>query len=233
MTVTPRRADERGRADLGWLDSRHTFSFSNYYDPRHMGFRVLRVINQDRVQGGHGFPMHPHRDFEIISYVLEGALEHEDTMGSRSVLRPGEVQVISAGTGMAHSEYNPSKDEIVHFLQIWIQPNQQGGPPRYDQKAFSDAERRNILRRIVSPDGSDGSAAIRQDASIYATLLDPGKTVSHALAPERGAWVHVAQGAIDLNGQPLADGDGAAIEDDTTLTLTGQREANVLVFDLP
>src|SRR6266542_1089654 len=224
MTVTLRRADERGRAALGWLDSRHTFSFSNYHDPRHMGFRALRVVNQDRVQGGHGFPMHPHRDFEIISYVLEGALEHEDTMGSRSVLRPGEVQVISAGTGMAHSEYNPSKDEIVHFLQIWIQPNQQGGPPRYDQKAFSDAERRNILRRIVSPDGSDGSAAIRQDASIYATLLDPGKTVSHALAPERGAWVHVAQGAIDLNGQPLADGDGAAIEDDTTLTLTGQRE---------
>lgn len=233
MTITLRRAADRGRAQLGWLDSRHTFSFADYYDPRFMGFRALRVINQDRVQGGHGFPMHPHRDFEIISYVLEGALEHEDTMGSRAVLRPGEVQVISAGTGMAHSEYNPSPDQLVHFLQIWIQPGQRGGEPRYEQKTFSEEERRNALRLVTSPDGRDGSTTIRQDASIYATLLAPQQQVHHDLAPGRAAWLHVARGEIDLDGQVLRDGDGAAVTDEPALTLTGRRNSEVLLFDLP
>ena len=228
-----RKAAERGHADHGWLSSYHTFSFADYYDPEQMGFRRLRVINQDRVQPGYGFPLHPHRDMEIISYVLEGALEHEDTMGYRSALRPGEVQVISAGTGMAHSEYNPSRAEPVHFLQIWIEPNQRGLPPRYEQKAFAAEERRGRLRLVASPGGRDGSAAIRQDAGVYVSTLGPGQEVVHTLAPGRHAWVHVARGSVALNGQALEDGDGAAVSGEQAFTLAGRQEADLLLFDLP
>jgi quercetin 2,3-dioxygenase len=237
--ITLRRAGERGHADLGWLSSYHTFSFADYYDPAHMGFRALRVINQDRVQGGHGFPMHPHREMEIISYVLEGALEHEDTMGQRAVLRPGEVQVISAGTGMAHSEYNPSPETLVHFLQIWIIPQRRGVAPRYQQRDFPDAERQGRLRLVASGSGRDGSLSIYQDAEVYATVLGPGETASLPLAPGRHAWVHVARGALRLNGERLEAGDGAALDDEAELTLTGEpaasetsEPAEAVVFDL-
>jgi quercetin 2,3-dioxygenase len=237
--ITLRRAGERGHADLGWLSSYHTFSFADYYDPAHMGFRALRVINQDRVQGGHGFPMHPHREMEIISYVLEGALEHEDTMGKRAVLRPGEVQVISAGTGMAHSEYNPSPEAPVHFLQIWIIPQRRGVAPRYQQRPFPDAERRGRLRLVASGSGRDGSLSIYQDAEVYATVLGPDETASLPLAPGRHAWVHVARGALRLNGERLEAGDGAALDDEAELTLTGEpaasgaaEPAEAVVFDL-
>lgn len=246
--IAVRRSDARGRANHGWLDSRHTFSFADYFDSRHMGFRSLRVINQDRVLGGHGFPMHPHRDMEIISYVLEGQLEHADTMGlngrpepphdrptpGKSVIGPGEAQVISAGTGMAHSEYNPSSGEPVHFLQIWVvpAPDQMGKPPTYAEGRFTEDERRGRLRLISSGDGRDGSVQIRQDADVYVTHLGSSESVTHAMRSGRAAWVHVASGSVELNGEALGPGDGAAVEDEAELRLVGRDAAEVVLLDL-
>ncbi|MFO7180691.1 MAG: pirin family protein [Pseudomonadota bacterium] len=227
-----RRANQRGYADHGWLRSFHTFSFADYYDPAHMGFRALRVINEDRVQPGRGFPTHPHRDMEILTYVLEGALEHRDSMGNGSVIRPGEAQCLSAGTGITHSEFNASREEIVHFLQIWILPNVLGAPPRYQQRAFPVDERRGKLRRIASPDGRDGSLTIRQDANVDVALLDPGQAVRHVVAPERHAWIHVARGEVDVGGVTLGAGDAAAYDEPAELALVGKSPAEVLVFDL-
>ncbi|MGH2352635.1 MAG: pirin family protein [Chloroflexota bacterium] len=231
--ITLRRSAERGHATHGWLESYHTFSFANYYDPRFMGFRVLRVINQDRVAPGRGFGMHSHDNMEVISYVLEGAIEHRDTMGSTSVLRPGEVQVISAGTGMAHSEYNPSDSELLHFLQVWIVPNVKNLAPAYQQQRFPIEERRNRLRLVCSPDGRDGSTVIRQDAAVYASVLDGGQEVTHGFTPGRYGWVHVARGAVELNGHRLEDGDGASVAGEALLALRGERESDLLLFDLP
>ena len=231
--IAIRPAKERGHADHGWLDTWHTFSFADYYDPRFMGFRVLRVINEDFVGPGRGFPTHGHRDMEIITYVLEGALAHRDSLGTGSVIRPGEVQRMSAGTGVRHSEANPSADEPVHLLQIWIEPATAGIAPGYEQKAFADADKRGRLRLVASPDGADGSVTIHQDARVYATVLGPGQQVVHALAPGRHAWVHVARGTLTLNGHTLERGDGAAVSRETTLTLVGEEEAEALLFDLP
>ena len=232
--ITIRRSEERGRGTHGWLDSRHTFSFADYHDVRHMGFRSLRVINQDRVLGGYGFPMHPHRDMEIISYVLEGQLEHADTMGNRSIIGPGEVQVISGGTGFAHSEHNPSPTDAVHFLQIWIVPSRDklGLPPIYNEGRFVEDERRNRLLLINSGDGRERSIQIRQDADVYVSQLGAGQTLTHSLGAGRAAWLHVATGSIELNGQPLGPGDGAAIEDERELQLTGAATAELVLFDL-
>lgn len=203
-----RKADERGGANFGWLNSKHTFSFGHYYDPNHMGFGPLRVINDDRVAPGGGFPAHPHSDMEIISYVLEGALEHKDSIGTGSVIRPGDLQRMSAGTGIRHSEYNASKTEPVHFLQIWIVPEKEGLKPGYEQKSFSDAEKRGRLRLIGSRNGRDGSVTIHQDVDLYATLLSKGESVAHELRAGRGGWVHVALGSVSLNGTRLEEGDG-------------------------
>ncbi len=230
--ITLRNAEARGHFDHGWLDTRHTFSFADYHDPDHMGFRGLRVINEDRVQPGEGFPTHGHRDMEIISYVLAGALEHKDSMGTGSVIRPGDVQRMSAGTGVLHSEYNHSPHEAVHFLQIWILPHARELAPSYEQTHFPEAEKRARLRLIASPDGQEGSVTIHHDARVYATVLDPGQSVTHPLAPGRHAWVQVARGAVTLNGIALGRGDGAAASRETTLTLTGTAPAEFLVFDL-
>jgi redox-sensitive bicupin YhaK (pirin superfamily) len=233
MAIMIRPAKERGHADHGWLDTWHTFSFSDYYDPRFMGFSALRVINEDFVAPGRGFPTHGHRDMEIITYVLEGALEHRDSLGTGSIIRPGEVQRMSAGTGVRHSEANPSSTEPVHLLQIWIHPAAAGIAPGYEQKAFADEEKRGRLRLVASPDGADGSVTIHQDARVYATLLGPGQQVVHRMAPGRHGWVHVARGSLTLNGEHLAAGDGAAIIAETTLTLVGEHDAEALLFDLP
>jgi redox-sensitive bicupin YhaK (pirin superfamily) len=233
MAITLRRASERGHADHGWLDTWHTFSFSDYYDPRFMGFSALRVINEDFVAPGRGFPPHPHRDMEILTYVLEGALEHRDSLGTGSVIRPGEVQRMSAGTGVRHSEANASATERVHLLQIWIEPAVKGVTPSYEQKAFPDEDTHGRLRLVASPDGADGSVTIHQDARVYATVLDAGQQVAHTLAPGRRAWVHVARGTLSLNGHTLAAGDGAAVSGDSALTLVGEKDAGALLFDLP
>ena len=230
--ITIRRATERGHFNFGWLDTSHTFSFGDYYDPRFMGFRSLRVINEDHVHGGRGFPTHGHRDMEIITYVLDGALEHRDSIGTGSVIRPGEVQRMSAGTGVRHSESNSSKTAPVHLLQIWIMPDRQGIEPSYEQKLFSDDEKRGRLRLIASPDGSDGSVRVQQDARVFATVLDAGQEVSYPLQPKRHAWVQVARGSIELNGQLLEQGDGAAISDEVALELIGKESAETLLFDL-
>jgi hypothetical protein len=229
-----RRALERGHAEHGWLESYHTFSFADYIDRAHMGFRALRVINEDRVQAGQGFGRHPHRDMEIVSYVLEGALEHKDSMGNGSVIRPGDVQRMSAGTGVFHSEFNASKTELVHFLQIWIVPDREGHAPGYEQKAFSVDDRRGKLRLVASSDGRDGSVTIHQDARMLATLLARGESVTYDLAPKRGAWIHVARGSIEVDGTKLEAGDAAAIEDAKTITLAGALDdaSEALVFDL-
>jgi len=232
MAIVMRQAADRGHADHGWLDTRHTFSFASYYDPRFVGFRALRVINEDRVAPGQGFPTHAHRDMEIISYVLEGGLEHRDSLGTGSVIRPGDVQRMSAGTGVRHSEFNASPSEPVHFLQIWIEPATSGIAPGYEQKAFSDEDKRGRLRLVASPDGADGSVTIHQDARAYATRLAPGVEVVHRLAPGRHAWVQVARGALSLGGQRLGQGDGAAVSDESTLKLVGNKDAEALVFDL-
>jgi redox-sensitive bicupin YhaK (pirin superfamily) len=229
--ITIRRAGERGQANHGWLDTRHSFSFADYYDPKHMGFRALRVINEDRVTAGAGFGTHAHRDMEIISYVLEGALGHRDSMGTGSVIRPGDVQRMSAGTGVRHSEMNASDTESVHFLQIWLLPEKQGIEPGYEQKSFGDDERRGVLRLIASRDGRDGAITIHQDVDLYASLLDGDTTLTHSFRPGRHGWVQVAKGEIELNGETLRAGDGAAISDETTITLRG-RGAEVLLFDL-
>ncbi|TMH79995.1 MAG: pirin family protein [Betaproteobacteria bacterium] len=229
-----RKSDQRGTADLGWLYSRHTFSFGEYYDPRSMGFGPLRVINEDRVQPGAGFPPHGHQDMEILSYVLEGALEHKDSIGTGSVIRPGEVQIMSAGTGVRHSEFNHSKSEPVHFLQIWIEPDRQSIRPRYEQKRFADSEKRGHLRPIGSPDGRDGSLVIHRDVLLFAALLDSGEQVTHAPAKGRKAWLQVARGAVRVNGKELEAGDGVAVEDEPELTVAARTDGTeILLFDLP
>ena len=229
--LTVRKAADRGHADHGWLDSHHTFSFANYHDPAHMGFRSLRVINDDRVAGKQGFGPHPHRDMEIISYVLEGQLAHKDSTGTHGVIRPGDVQRMSAGTGVIHSEMNPAP-EPVHFLQIWIQPTSRGIPPGYEQKTFSDAEKRGKLRVIASPDARDGSVELHADAVVHAGLFDAGERASLELAKGRHAWVHVARGSVRINGKDAAEGDGFALTDEPAIAIEGIAAAEVLVFDL-
>ena len=232
--ITIRKSEDRGHFDHGWLDTRHTFSFAGYHDEAHMGFRALRVINEDRVTPGEGFGRHGHRDMEIISYVLSGALAHQDSTGGQGVLRPGEVQRMTAGTGVAHSEFNGSREEPVHFLQIWILPDRGGHRPSYEQKAFPDADKRGRLRLVASPDAADGSLALHQDARVYATILGGGEQARHALAPGRHAWVQAVRGELTVNGVPLRAGDGAAISDERELVLagTGRGEGEALVFDL-
>ena len=227
-----RRAHERGHAQHGWLDSWHTFSFADYQDAAHMGFRNLRVINEDRVQPGRGFGTHPHRDMEIVTYVLEGALEHKDSMGNGSIIRPGEVQRMSAGTGVFHSEYNASKTDGVHFLQIWMLPGQRGIAPGYEQKRFDPATRRGALRLVASPDGADGSVTVHTDARLYAALLEDGERATHTLAPGRNAWVHVARGEVEVNGHRLSAGDAASLSQEAAVELVGKKGAEVLLFDL-
>jgi quercetin 2,3-dioxygenase len=230
-----RRAKERGHANHGWLDTYHTFSFADYYDPKFMGFRSLRVINEDRVEPGFGFPTHPHRDMEIITYVLEGSLEHKDSMGTGSVVRPGEVQKMSAGTGVRHSEFNHSHREPVHLYQIWIEPEQRGLKPMYEQKTIPAEDRQGKLRLIASPKGGNGGDAVKlfQDAELFTAALATGESVEHSLAPGRYAWVQVTRGELDLNGHKLKSGDGAAISQEETLKLVGgEKGSEVLVFDL-
>jgi redox-sensitive bicupin YhaK (pirin superfamily) len=227
-----RRASERGHANHGWLDSYHSFSFADYFDPEHVSFGALRVINEDRVQPGKGFGAHGHRDMEIVSYVLEGALAHKDSMGNGSVIRPGDVQRMSAGTGVTHSEFNASQQELVHFLQIWIVPKFTGIRPSYEQKFFAPEDKRGKLRVIASPDGRDGSVSIQQDAVVYSTLLDGVENVSHALAPGRRVYVHVARGKVTVNGQALAAGDALKATGETNMTLEKGEGAEVLLFDL-
>jgi quercetin 2,3-dioxygenase len=230
--VNVRPGDARGHVGLGWLDSRHSFSFGHYYDPAHMGFRALRVINEDRVEPGTGFDPHPHRDMEILTYVLEGALQHEDSMGNGSTIRPGEVQRMSAGTGVVHSEHNASEREPVHLLQIWIEPREPGLAPGYEQKAFPAAERQGRLRLLASPDGREGSLTVHQDAALYAALLAEGDAVRHELGPDRHAWVQVARGAVTVNGQWVRAGDGVALSGETAVELRGEQPSEVLLFDL-
>jgi hypothetical protein len=227
-----RRAEERGHFDFGWLNTYHTFSFGEYYDPRNMGFRSLRVINEDFVGAGRGFPTHGHRDMEIITYVLEGGLAHKDSMGNGSIIRPGDVQRMSAGTGVRHSEANPSAEESVHLLQIWIMPNEEGIEPGYEEKKFDDEEKRGRLRLVVSPDGRDGSVMIHQDASVYATVLGSEQQVAYEMKPGRHAWLQVARGLIEVNGQQLKQGDGAAISEERELTIVGREPSEALLFDL-
>lgn len=233
MDIQIRRANERGHADHGWLDTHHTFSFADYYDPQFMGFRVLRVINEDRVAAGKGFGRHGHRDMEIITYVLEGQLGHQDSMGNGSVIKPGEVQRMSAGTGVMHSEMNASKTEPVHFMQIWLIPDKQGHAPGYEQKAFTVDERKGTLRVVASPDGRDGSVTIHQNATLAVGLLAPGDKVEHAIATDRYCWIQVARGTVEVDGKKLAPGDGAAIRGPGSLPIVGVEDAEVLVFDLP
>lgn len=227
-----RRGGERGKADHGWLNSRHTFSFADYYDSEHMGFRSLRVINEDRVAPGMGFGTHPHRDMEILSYVLAGSLEHKDSMGTGSVIRPGDVQRMSAGTGVRHSEFNGSKTEPVHFLQIWIVPSKQGIAPSYEQKTFTAADKQGTLRTVASPDGRDGSVVVHADAVLRAGLFAKGESAELELAKGRHAWVHVARGDVRVNGQKLGAGDAAAVSDESTIRIEGIDSGEVLVFDL-
>jgi hypothetical protein len=227
-----RKADERGHAEHGWLQSYHTFSFADYQDPAFMGFRKLRVINEDRVQPGKGFGTHAHRDMEIITYVLDGSLEHKDSLGTGSIIRPGDVQRMSAGTGVTHSEFNHSHAEVVHFLQIWIFPEGQGLPPSYEQRAFPDAERSERLRLVASSDARDGSVKVHQDVDLYASLLSAGSELDHALRAGRHAWVQVARGSIAMNGHRLGAGDGAAVSAESALRLTARVPSEVLLFDL-
>jgi redox-sensitive bicupin YhaK (pirin superfamily) len=230
--LTVRRAEARGHFDHGWLDTYHTFSFGDYRDGGHMGFRGLRVINEDRVQPGQGFPTHGHRDMEILTHILQGALEHKDSMGTGSVIRPGDVQRMSAGTGVLHSEFNPSTTEPVHLLQIWILPKARGLAPGYEQKHFPETDRRSRLRLIASPAGAEGSVTIHADARVFAALLEPGQRVAHALATGRHAWLQVARGAVTLNSQALGAGDGVAVTGEPSLALAGVEPAEVLLFDL-
>jgi len=226
------KSEQRGHANHGWLDSRFTFSFADYYDPGHVHFRTLRVMNDDHIAGGGGFPTHPHRDMEIVTYVLDGQLAHRDSMGNGSVIRPGDLQYMSAGTGVAHSEFNASETETVHLYQIWMFPDKKNYQPRYDQKHFSTADKSGKLRLVVSPDGREGSIQIRQDNELYAAVLGDGDTVKHETKPERHVYVQVARGSVQLNGQALATGDGAAISGEKAVQLTGVKDAEVLLFDL-
>ena len=227
-----RRAADRGVAEFGWLDSRHTFSFGHYHDPKQAGFSDLLVINDDRVQPGKGFGTHPHRDMEIFSYVLEGALEHRDSMGTGSVIRPGDVQMMSAGAGITHSEFNPSAEEPVHFLQIWIVPNRTGVAPRYQQEHFAAEDKRGRLRLIISPEAEDGALGVYQDIRVYAGLFDGAQRAEFSLPPQRYAYVHVARGALRVNGTPMQAGDGARLRDPGTMRFDGGQDAEVLLFDL-
>jgi redox-sensitive bicupin YhaK (pirin superfamily) len=230
--ITIRRAEDRGHFDFGWLDTYHTFAFGDYYDPRFMGFRSLRVINEDRVAPRTGFPTHGHRDMEIVTYVLSGALEHRDSMGNGSAIRPGEVQRMTAGTGVRHSEANASESEAVHLLQIWILPSVLNLKPGYEQKSFTEEEKRGQLRLVASSDGREGSVVIHQDAAIYASILEPASEVVHPLDDGRSAWVQVARGAISINGQDLHQGDGAAITGEPMIKIAGREPAELLLFDL-
>jgi redox-sensitive bicupin YhaK (pirin superfamily) len=228
-----RPGEQRGHANHGWLDSHHTFSFANYYDPAHMGFRSLRVINEDRVAPAQGFGTHSHRDMEFISYLLEGALEHRDSIGTGSVIKPGDVQRMSAGSGVSHSEFNASKDEPVHFLQIWLVPAERGIKPSYEQKAFSDQEKRGKLRLVAAPDASQGSLTIHTDARVYAGLFEAGESAELTLGEGRAGWVHVARGKVRVNGKDLKAGDGAALESETAVRVEGLAGGGeVIVFDL-
>ena len=230
--ITIRKSNDRGHADHGWLNTHFTFSFADYFDLEHVQFRTLRVMNDDRISGGGGFPTHPHKDMEIVTYVLEGALAHKDSMGNGSVIRPGDVQYMSAGTGVAHSEFNASDQEPVHMYQIWMFPDKAGYQPTYDQKHFDASEKRGKLRLIVSPDGRDGSVKIRQNNELYATVLAPGEAVKHALKSERHVYVQVARGSVTLNGKTLETGDGAAVSAEKSVEMVGVKDAEVLLFDL-
>lgn len=230
--ITLRKARDRGHANHGWLDTWHTFSFADYYDPAQMGYSSLRVINDDRVAAGAGFPTHPHSNMEIVTYILSGALEHKDSMGNGTVIKPGEVQRMSAGTGIRHSEFNPSASEEVHLLQIWIVPDRNGITPSYEQKFFDAAEKLGQLRLVASPDGRDGSVTIHQDAKLYAALIDIDHPAEHALPPGRHAYLHVARGELQVNGLDMAAGDGARIEGETALHLKSGSSAEILLFDL-
>jgi redox-sensitive bicupin YhaK (pirin superfamily) len=232
MTITLRPAGERFHTQAGWLDSRHTFSFGEHMDRRHMGFRALRVINDDRILGGSGFPMHGHRDMEIVSYVVEGALAHEDSMGHASTIRPGDVQRMTAGTGVMHSEFNGEKAKATRFLQIWIIPERRGLAPGYEEKQYPESERQGRLRLVASRDARDGSATIHQDASVYAALLAPGDSVDHAIAKGRGVWVQIVRGAVNVNGTAMEEGDGAALENETKVAIEATAPTELLLFDL-
>lgn len=227
-----RSANQRGSANFGWLLSQHTFSFGSYYDPEQLGFSDLLVINEDQVKPGKGFDTHGHRDMEIFSYVLEGALEHKDSMGTGSVIRPGDLQMMSAGSGIRHSEYNHSREELVHFLQIWIVPDRKGVAPRYQQQHFSDAEKRGKLRLIISPDGAEGSLSVYQDVRVYAGLFDGDESQTLVLPENRYAYVHIARGSIEINGERLSAGDGVRIRKEQQITLQNGEQAEVLLFDL-
>ncbi len=230
--IQVRRSADRGHVQHGWLDTYHTFSFDTYYDPAHEQFRSLRVINEDRVAPGAGFPFHAHRDMEIITYVLEGALEHKDSLGNGSIIRPGDGQRMSAGKGIRHSEANPSKTEPVHLLQIWILPEKKGIEPGYEQKSFAPEEKQGHLRLIADRNGRDGAVTVRQDVSLYASVLASGQQVEHSLAPGRHAWLQVAKGAVTLNGQKLDQGDGAEISEEEKIAIRGEKDAEILLFDL-
>ena len=227
-----RHAEERGVANFGWLNSKHTFSFGHYHDPNHMGFGPLRVINEDRVQPGRGFDTHGHRDMEIISYVLEGALEHKDSMGNGSIIKPGDVQRMTAGTGVRHSEFNPSENERVHFLQIWILPDKEGLKPGYEQKTFNDEEKRGALRLVGSQDGRNGSVTIHQDVNLYATLLGEGEKITHELETGRKLWIQIIRGQAEINSTTLETGDGVAFADEVQVTLRGVSDTEILLFDM-
>lgn len=231
--IRVRHAGERGHFDHGWLDTYHTFSFAGYYDPAQMGFRVLRVINEDSVRPGHGFPTHPHRDMEILTYIVAGALEHKDSMGNGSIIRPGDAQRMSAGTGVLHSEFNPSREEAVHFLQIWLLPERKGIKPSYEQKSFAAEARRGRLCLLASHDAREGSIHIQQSVDLYASILDAGGAVEHNLGVDRHAWVQVVKGSVTLNGTDLSAGDGAAVSGDRRLSLRAPDPAEFLLFDLP
>jgi len=230
--IQVRKAHDRGHADHGWLNTYHTFSFSSYYDPEHMQFRNLRVMNEDWVHAGKGFGTHPHRDMEIVTYVLEGALEHRDSMGNGEVLRPGEFQRMSAGTGITHSEFNPSADEPVHLYQIWLMPEKKGIAPSYEQKRFPDETLKNQLRLVASQGATEGALLIQTDASVYLSKLDSGRQVVHPVAKGRHAWLQVLRGSVTLNGQPLATSDGAAVSEETSLTVQASTDAEIMLFDL-
>jgi quercetin 2,3-dioxygenase len=230
--ITIRRSNERGGGDYGWLKTHHTFSFNDYWDEKWMGFRSLRVINEDFVAPNGGFPTHPHRDMEIITYILSGKLEHKDSLGTGSVILPGDGQRMTAGRGIRHSEFNPSKTESAHLLQIWILPEKQGLEPSYEQKSFPEVEKRGKLRLIASNDGADGSVRINQDAKLFVSLLAPGEEVTHRLGGERHAWLQVAKGEVELNGKKLNQGDGAAVSGEEKLSIRGTQNAEVLLFDL-
>jgi hypothetical protein len=230
--INIRRAAERGHADHGWLESRHTFSFADYHDPHHMGFGPLRVINEDRVQPGQGFGTHSHRDMEIISYVLDGALAHEDSIGNGSVIRPGAVQRMSAGTGVRHSEFNASKTDVVHFLQIWFIPERNGLPPSYEERIYSDDEKLGRLRLVAARDGRDGAVVVHQDVDLYVALLRAGEELAHTPRPDRKIWIQVARGAVTVNDEPLGAGDGAALVDEERVVISAGADTEILLFDM-